>query len=42
MTEMTVPAAERPLLDRYFRLTEHGTTVRTEFIAGVTAFLTMV
>jgi AGZA family xanthine/uracil permease-like MFS transporter len=42
MTEMTVPAAERPLLDRYFRLTEHGTTVRTELIAGVTTFLTMV
>src|SRR3982751_4723931 len=42
MTETTVPAADRPLLDRYFRLTAHGTTVRTELIAGVTTFLTMV
>src|SRR5262249_37074317 len=42
MTETTVPAAERPLLDRYFRLTEHGTDVRTELVAGVTTFLTMV
>src|SRR3954465_16034630 len=41
MTETTVPAADRPLLDRYFRLTEHGTNVRTELIAGVTTFLTM-
>jgi len=29
-------------LDRYFGLTRHGTSVRTEFIAGVTTFLTMV
>src|SRR3990172_11169970 len=29
-------------LDRYFGLTQHGTNVRTEFIAGVTTFLTMV
>jgi adenine/guanine/hypoxanthine permease len=29
-------------LDRYFGLTEQGTDVRTEFIAGVTTFLTMV
>ncbi|MFN3656477.1 MAG: NCS2 family permease [Pseudolabrys sp.] len=29
-------------LDRYFGLTEQGTTVRTELIAGVTTFLTMV
>ena len=28
--------------DRYFGLTEHGTNVRTEFIAGLTTFLTMV
>lgn len=27
--------------ERYFRLREHGTTVRTEVIAGVTTFLTM-
>ena len=29
-------------LDRQFELTENGTTVRTEFVAGVTTFLTMV
>jgi adenine/guanine/hypoxanthine permease len=29
-------------LDRYFGLTQHGTNVRTEFIAGLTTFLTMV
>jgi hypothetical protein len=28
--------------DRYFGLTQHGTSLRTEFIAGVTTFLTMV
>ncbi|MGY6709807.1 MAG: NCS2 family permease [Rhizobiaceae bacterium] len=28
-------------LDAYFKLTENGTTVRTEVIAGVTTFLTM-
>ena len=30
------------VLDRQFRLTENGTTIRTEFVAGVTTFLTMV
>lgn len=29
-------------LDRRFGLTQHGTDVRTEFVAGVTTFLTMV
>jgi AGZA family xanthine/uracil permease-like MFS transporter len=29
-------------LDRYFGLTQHGTDVRTETVAGVTTFLTMV
>ena len=29
-------------LDRYFGLSAQGTTVRTEFIAGLTTFLTMV
>src|SRR3954447_17830660 len=42
MTDTTAPAAERPFLDRFFRLTEHGTNVHTELIAGVTSFLTMV
>src|SRR5262245_54964461 len=42
MTDMTAPAAERPFLDRYFRLSENGTNVRTELVAGLTTFLTMV
>src|SRR5438128_460503 len=42
MTYATKPASERSLLDRYFGLSENGTDVRTEFIAGVTTFLTMV
>ncbi len=29
------------MLERVFRLTEHGTTARTEVVAGVTTFLTM-
>ena len=29
------------MLERFFRLKEHGTTVRTEIIAGITTFLTM-
>ncbi len=29
------------MLDRYFQLREHGTTVRTEVLAGLTTFLTM-
>ena len=28
-------------LERYFELKEHGTTVRTEILAGGTTFLTM-
>jgi len=28
-------------LDKFFKLTEHGTNVRTEVLAGVTTFLTM-
>src|SRR3954469_904170 len=42
MSDMTKPASERPFLDRYFGLSENGTDVRTEFIAGITTFLTMV
>lgn len=29
------------LLERHFRLAEHGTSVRTELVAGLTTFLTM-
>jgi AGZA family xanthine/uracil permease-like MFS transporter len=35
-------AAERSAVDRYFGLTDHGTSVRVELIAGLTTFLTMV
>src|ERR1043166_2164149 len=41
MTDTTAPA-ERPFLDRYFRLSENGTDVGTEVVAGLTTFLTMV
>ncbi len=30
------------MLDKFFKLSEHGTTVRTEVLAGITTFLTMV
>jgi AGZA family xanthine/uracil permease-like MFS transporter len=30
------------ILDRYFGLTENGTSIRTELIAGLTTFLTMI
>ncbi|MGC9458303.1 NCS2 family permease, partial [Vibrio genomosp. F10 str. 9ZD137] len=29
------------MLERLFKLSEHGTNVKTEIIAGVTTFLTM-
>src|SRR6266567_3175582 len=42
MTDATKAVRERSPLDRYFGLRESGSDVRTEFIAGVTTFLTMV
>src|SRR6059058_1654497 len=42
MTDATKPSGERAFLDRYFGLAENGTDVRTELIAGLTTFLTMV
>ncbi len=41
---MMIPSAENAqgLLERVFKLQEHKTTVRTEVIAGLTTFLTMV
>ena len=42
MSDKTVPQSGRPWLDRYFGLTEQGTSVRTELVAGLTTFLTMV
>ena len=38
----SAPASASALLDRYFGLSGQGTDVRTEFVAGVTTFLTMV
>ncbi|MFP1723643.1 NCS2 family permease [Lonsdalea quercina] len=38
----TGSASERGLLQRVFKLRQHGTTARTETIAGFTTFLTMV
>ena len=29
------------LLDRIFKLQQHGTSIRTEVLAGITTFLTM-
>src|SRR5499427_2487427 len=42
MTDATKPSSERAFLDRYFGLSESGSDVRTEFVAGITTFLTMV
>src|SRR6266704_3621246 len=42
MTDATKPSSARAFLDRYFGLSESGSDVRTEFIAGITTFLTMV
>ena len=41
MTQGTA-AGSQSFLDRYFSLRAHGTDVRTEFVAGLTTFLTMV
>ncbi|EBU0282154.1 NCS2 family permease [Salmonella enterica] len=38
----TTQASGQGMLDRVFKLREHGTTARTEVIAGFTTFLTMV
>ena len=35
-------ADQQGFLERQFGLKQHGTTVRTELIAGLTTFLTMV
>src|SRR5262252_1674169 len=42
MTDATRTAAEPSALDRHFGLTASGTSVRTELVAGITTFLTMV
>ena len=42
MTDTSANGGARSALDRYFGLTQHGTNVRTEAIAGFTTFLTMV
>lgn len=40
--QQTSQSSGEGLLERVFKLREHGTTVRTEAIAGFTTFLTMV
>jgi adenine/guanine/hypoxanthine permease len=40
-TVRTSPDARGGFLDRYFELTQNGTNVRTEMMAGLTTFLTM-
>ena len=42
MTDTTATARAGAFLDRFFGLTANGTNVRTESIAGLTTFLTMV
>jgi adenine/guanine/hypoxanthine permease len=42
MTDTTAATREASFLDRYFGLTANGTDTRTEIVAGVTTFLTMV
>ncbi|HEX6971989.1 MAG TPA: NCS2 family permease [Limnochordia bacterium] len=39
----TIPASRRPtsVLDGFFQLSERGTNVRTEVLAGITTFMTM-
>jgi len=36
-----LPHSSPRLLDRLFKLSEHGTSVRTELLAGLTTFVTM-
>lgn len=40
-TDKTLERENLSFLDRFFKLTENGTTVRTELLAGLTTFLTM-
>src|SRR5467141_1421990 len=42
MTETTERRSGQSFLERHFELARHGTNVRTEFVAGLTTFLTMV
>src|SRR5262249_60009760 len=42
MAQTGITGESRSFIDRYFGLHEHGTSIRTEFVAGLTTFLTMV
>ena len=42
MAQTGIAGESRSFIDRYFGLKEQGTDVRTEFVAGLTTFLTMV
>ncbi|SIS70406.1 NCS2 family permease [Neptunomonas antarctica] len=35
------PQSQRGLLDRFFKLSEHKTNIKTELVAGLTTFITM-
>ena len=39
--DMSAVGVNRSLVERMFKLREHGTSVRTELVAGLTTFLTM-
>lgn len=41
MSEQTARSSSSGGLDSFFKLTENGTSVRTEVLAGLTTFLTM-
>ncbi|MEX5538911.1 NCS2 family permease, partial [Pseudomonas syringae] len=38
---MATPQPSAGLLERFFKLTENNTSVKTEAVAGITTFLTM-
>jgi AGZA family xanthine/uracil permease-like MFS transporter len=40
-SDSSAASGQRTSLDRFFRLNENGTTIRTEIVAGITTFLTM-
>src|ERR1043165_7019476 len=41
LTMRETTARQEGLLERTFKLSKHGTNIRTEFVAGATTFLTM-
>src|SRR5690242_21658288 len=41
-TTVGIPKSSTPVFERMFGLAKAGTSIRTEFVAGLTTFLTMV